>query len=303
MIDASQTAIALTSVTKRYGSLTALESLDLQIPRGQTIAILGPNGAGKTTAVSLMLGLRTPTSGTVRVLGADPRDPRTRTAIGAMLQTSGIPEHLQVREVLELFRAYYPRPLGMEEIVAKCNLGDKLKARVTTLSGGQLQRLYFALSICGDPQIVLLDEPTVGLDVEARRSMSQTIEGIARQGRTVVLTTHYLEEADALADRIVVIDRGHIVADGSPAQIKSTVARKRLAFSCEEPLDAVAFASFPATQLQRDGHNYEIVTDAPESILRELFTRNIRFGDLRVSGASLEEAFLQITSHEENHAA
>ncbi|MDP9018989.1 MAG: ABC transporter ATP-binding protein [Candidatus Eremiobacteraeota bacterium] len=303
MTDASKSAIALSNVSKRYGAITALDGIDLRIPAGQTIAILGPNGAGKTTAVSLMLGLRRPSAGIVSVLGSDPRDPRTRTALGAMLQTSGIPEHLQVREVIELFRTYYPKPLDTDVLVAACNLGDKLKARVTTLSGGQLQRLYFALAICGDPQIVLLDEPTVGLDVEARRAMSQTIQGIARQGRTIVLTTHYLDEADALADRIVVIDRGHIVADGSPAAIKATVAKKRLAFTCEEPLDMTTFTSFTEGQLRRDGLSYELVTDSPEAILRELFARNVLITDLRVTGASLEEAFLQLTSHEVHHAA
>lgn len=284
MIETTKPAISLKNLTKRYGHLTALDNIDLCIPQGQTIAILGPNGAGKTTAISMMLGLRRPTSGSVEVLGGNPRDVRTRTAMGTMLQTSGVPEYLRVNEVIELFRTYYPKPMATNVIISLCGLEDKRTARIATLSGGQLQRLYFALAVCGDPQIVLLDEPTVGLDVEARRSLLSTIEGIATRGRTVVLTTHYLEEADALADRIVVIDRGRIIADGTASEIKANVSRKRVAYVA-------------------DGERHEVFTDAPEAILRDLFERNVQLSDLTVTGASLEEAFLQLTSHEAHNAA
>jgi len=284
MIDMNAAAISLAGVTKRYGSVTALDNIDLTVPQGQTIAILGPNGAGKTTAISLMLGLRTPTQGKVEMLGGDPRDIRTRSAMGAMLQSSGVPEYLRVREAIELFCTYYPKPMPLGPLVELCGLEEKLNARVASLSGGQLQRLYFALAICGDPKIVLLDEPTVSLDVEARRSMLATIHSIAQQGRTIVLTTHYLEEADALADRIVVIDRGVIVADGTPSEIKSTVGQKRIAYT-------------------DGGQAYEYLTDCAEVVLRDLFARNAQITGLTVTGASLEEAFLHLTKREENHAA
>lgn len=284
MIDTNTAAIEFRGVTKRYGSLRALGEIDLRVPLGQTIAILGPNGAGKTTAVSLMLGLRTPTAGVVRVLGGDPRDFQTRSAMGAMLQASGVPEYLRVREAVELFRTYYPKPMAPNEIIEMSGLQEKAAARVATLSGGQLQRLYFALAICGDPQVVLLDEPTVGLDIEARRSLLGTVRSIAQQGRTVVLTTHYLEEADALADRIVVINRGAIVADGTPAEIKSTVGQKRVAYSI-------------------GAERHEFLTDAPETALREIFQKNLPISDLTVTGASLEEAFIHLTAREEDHAA
>ncbi len=284
MIDMNAAAISLAGVTKRYGSVTALDNIDLTVPQGQTIAILGPNGAGKTTAISLMLGLRTPTQGKVEMLGGDPRDIRTRSAMGAMLQSSGVPEYLRVREAIELFCTYYPKPMPLGPLVELCGLEEKLNARVASLSGGQLQRLYFALAICGDPKIVLLDEPTVSLDVEARRSMLATIHSIAQQGRTIVLTTHYLEEADALADRIVVIDRGVIVADGTPSEIKSTVGQKRIAYT-------------------EGGQAYEYLTDCAEVVLRDLFARNAQITGLTVTGASLEEAFLHLTKREENHAA
>ena len=284
MINHDTTAIALVGVTKRFGSVTALNAIDLAIPQGQTIALLGPNGAGKTTAVSLMLGMRAPTSGTVEVMGGNPHKTATRSVMGAMLQASGVPEYLHVDEAVELFRTYYPKPLPIGEIVDICGLQTVRKTRLARLSGGQLQRLYFALAICGDPHVVLLDEPTVGLDVEARRSMLATVDAIAKKGRTVVLTTHYLEEADALADRIVVIDRGEIVADGTPAQIKATVARKRVAYTA-------------------GGARHEILTDSPEALLFDLFKQNAQISELTVSGASLEEAFLQITAHEDDHAA
>lgn len=273
-------AIQFERVTKRYGGLTALDAVNLAVPVGQKIAILGPNGAGKTTAISLMLGLRSPSEGNVRVLGSDPRNARTRTAMGAMLQTSGIPAHLRVGEAIRLFSSYYPRPLAFERVVATCGLEEKTGAKITGLSGGQLQRLYFALAICGDPQIVLLDEPTVGLDVEARRALLATIDAIAQQGRTVVLTTHYLEEADALADRIVVVDRGTIVADGSPAEIKSAVTRKRVTYTI-------------------DGKMQTVLTDRPEALLRDVFAAGEVISDLTVTGASLEEAFLQLTARED----
>lgn len=273
-------AIQFERVTKRYGGLTALDAVNLAVPVGQKIAILGPNGAGKTTAISLMLGLRSPSEGDVRVLGSDPRNTRTRTAMGAMLQTSGIPAHLRVDEAIRLFSSYYPKPLAFERVVTTCGLEEKTGAKITGLSGGQLQRLYFALAICGDPQIVLLDEPTVGLDVEARRGLLATIDAIAQQGRTVVLTTHYLEEADALADRIVVVDRGTIVADGSPAEIKSAVTLKRVTYTI-------------------DGKMQTVLTDRPEALLRDVFAGGAAISDLTVTGASLEEAFLQLTARED----
>ena len=303
MIDSQTEAVALRAVTKRYGTITALDAINLAIPQGQTIAILGPNGAGKTTAVSLMLGLRAPTSGAVEVLGGNPRDVRTRTAMGAMLQTSGVPAYLRVGEAIELFRTYYPKPMPFAKIVDTCNLADKLKATVTSLSGGELQRLYFALAICGDPQIVLLDEPTVGLDVEARRAFLATIKSIGKSGRTVVLTTHYLEEADALADRIVVVDRGTIVADGTPAQIKSTVSRKHVRFKSTQALESASFATLAGVAIAREGDTYTAVMEHPEAFLAELFGRNVPLCDLTITGASLEEAFLTITAREEQHVA
>ncbi|HUY11485.1 MAG TPA: ABC transporter ATP-binding protein [Candidatus Dormibacteraeota bacterium] len=288
-------AVAFNGVGKRYGSLVALQPTDLAVPQGEIVAILGPNGAGKTTAVSLMLGLRAPSTGSVAIFGKNPRDFATRSRIGAMLQNSGVPEYLRVDEAIALFQSYYPKPMPTAELLQYCGLEEKATTRIARLSGGQLQRLYFALALCGDPELLVLDEPTVGLDVEARRGLLATISEIGKRGRTIVMTTHYLEEADALADRIVVIDRGSIIADGSPAEIKATVGRKRVSFTSIVSLDDAQFV--------RNGERYEITTEKPERILQELFARKLPIENLTVTGASLEEAFVHLTSHENAHVA
>ena len=212
----------LHSATKRYGKTTALDQLTLNLYPGEVVALLGPNGAGKTTAVRLLLGLIAPTSGSVRVMGRDPRDASARTGIGAMLQVTRVPETLKVREHIDWFRSYYPNPLPAEEIVRIAKLDGLENKFYGKLSGGQKQRVLFGLALAGNPDLIFLDEPTVGMDIESRRGLWDQIRWLAAQGKTVLLTTHYLEEADALASRVVVIDKGKVIAEGTPAQIKST---------------------------------------------------------------------------------
>jgi len=296
MIAAERTeAVVFRSVSKRYGTLLALDAIDLCIPRGQRVALLGPNGAGKTTAISLLLGLRSATAGSISVLGGSPREQTVRARVGAMLQCSGLPEYLSVSEAIALFRSYYPAPLPIEELLALAGLHAIARTRIARLSGGQLQRLYFAIALCGNPEILVLDEPTVGLDVEARRSLLATISGIAERGRTVLMSTHYLDEADAIADRVVVIDGGRIIADGTPSAVKGSVGRKRVSFTSRVALDDV--------RLSRNGERYEALTESPEHLLRELFARNVEINDLTVTGATLEEAFVALTSGRETHVA
>src|SRR5579875_3997352 len=202
----------LQSVTKRYGATVALHEFSLTLQPGEVVALLGPNGAGKTTAVRLLLGLIAPDQGSARVLGRDPRDSDARTRIGAMLQVSRVPEMLRVREHIDLFRSYYPNPLPASEIVRMAQL-DGLENRLFgKLSGGQKQRVLFGLALCGNPDLVFLDEPTVGMDIESRRSLWDRIRALSAAGKAVLLTTHYLEEADMLASRIVVIRDGKDVA-------------------------------------------------------------------------------------------
>jgi len=210
----------LANVTKRFGTTTALDNITFSIEPGELVAMLGPNGAGKTTAVRLLLGLCTPDAGIARVFGANPRDAANRVRTGAMLQVARVPETLRVREHIDLFSSYYPDPMPIDEVIEAAGLQGIENKQFGDLSGGQKQRLLFGLAICGDPDFIALDEPTVGLDVEARRALWKQIRAFVARGKSVLLTTHYLDEADALADRVIVIDHGQVVAEGTPSEIK-----------------------------------------------------------------------------------
>jgi ABC-2 type transport system ATP-binding protein len=289
-------AAELIDATKKYGAIEALKGVTIRIELGEVVAMLGPNGAGKTTSISLLLGLRKPTSGKVMLFGLQPTDLRARSRVGVMLQESGVPAMLKVREIVDLFRSYYPEPLPRDVAIATAGLEEKADALVRELSGGQRQRLYFALAVCGDPDVLFLDEPTVGMDVEGRRSFIERIADFARRGRTVVLTTHYLEEADQLAKRVVVIDRGLVIADAPPAEIKSRVAGRRVRFVAPA-LTEKDLEGLPVTGVTMKDHSVQLLTNQPESVLRELFRRGVEMSDLEVAGADLEDAFIAMTSH------
>ncbi len=291
----SEPVVEVAGASKRYGEVRALKDVSFTVERGDVMAMLGPNGAGKTTSISLMLGTRKPTSGTVKLFGLDPRDLRARSRIGVMLQESGVPGMLRVREIVELFAAYYPAPLPASEAIAMAGLQEKSTSLIKDLSGGQQQRLYLALAVCGDPDVLFLDEPTVGMDVEGRRNFLAEIADLAAKGRTVVFTTHYLEEADQLARRVIVIDRGRVIADSTPAEIKSRVAGKRVSFTTAQPVTDDVLAGLPLNSQQVEDHRVKLLTNEPEQVLRELFRRGVEISDLEVAGADLEEAFVAIT--------
>jgi ABC-2 type transport system ATP-binding protein len=289
-------AVELVEVHKRYGTVEAVRGVSLAIRAGEVVAMLGPNGAGKTTSISLMVGLRRATSGHARLFGLDPTDRRARSRCGVMLQESGVPGVLTVGEVVDLFRAYYAAPLPAPRAIDLAGLGERAASRVNRLSGGERQRLYLALAVCGDPEVLFLDEPTVGMDVEARHACLETIAALARAGKTIVLTTHYLEEADQVARRVVVIDRGVIIADGSPGEIKARVPSKRVRFRAPVGVEAAAFAGLPVERLELGGGEVRFLSNEPEAVLRELFRREVPVRDLEVAGAALEEAFISLTS-------
>ena len=285
----------LRGVTKKYGPVVALDHLTLGLEAGRVTAILGPNGAGKTSAIRLLLGLTRPTGGTVTLFGSDPRAAEARRRTGVMLQIAKVPETLTVREHVDVFCSYYAAPMTVDAALAAADLTEVADRRYGHLSGGQRQRVQFALAICGNPDLLFLDEPTVGLDVESRRRFWQQVRGLATAGRTIVLTTHYLEEADALADRIVMLGRGRIVADGAPHEIKARVASRRIRCVTSLPVSAIE-AMDGVTSMRRDGAATEILTSDAEGVVRQLLLRDAGLSALETSGAGLEEAFLTLTS-------
>ena len=289
-------AAELIDATKKYGEVEALKGVTIRIQLGEVVAMLGPNGAGKTTSISLLLGLRKPSSGQALLFGLAPTNLLARSKVGVMLQESGVPQMLKVREIVDLFRSYYSKPLSRDRAIAMAGLEEKANALVKELSGGQRQRLYFALAVCGDPDVLFLDEPTVGMDVEGRRSFIERIAEFAHMGRTVVLTTHYLEEADQLAQRVIVIDRGVVIADAPPAEIKSRVAGKRMRFVAPA-LSEKDLEGLPVSAVTNKDHSVQLLTNKPELVLRQLFQRNVDISDLEVTGADLEDAFIAMTSH------
>jgi ABC-2 type transport system ATP-binding protein len=285
----------LRRVSKNFGEVQALRQVDFTVRAGELVALLGPNGAGKTTAVKLFLGLAKPTTGTVSVFGGDPIHAEVRTRIGAMLQVAKVPETLRVREHIDLFSSYYPNPLPLNETLTLAGLQEIKDREFGELSGGQRQRVLFALALCGDPDILFLDEPTVGLDVESRRVLWEEIRRLVARGKTVLLTTHYLEEADALADRVVVINRGEIIAEGTPAEIKASTTGRRI--RCVTSLDIEMVRGLPGViEVRRDREGLEIRARSAEPILRELLMRDERLSGIEVTSAGLEEAFLALTS-------
>ena len=269
-LSAKQENVARTrSLTKTYGETVALHDVNIELRGGELLALLGPNGAGKTTLVRMLLGLAKPDAGSVSVFGAHPRTLAVRSRCGAMLQVARVPETLKVREHVELFSSYYPKPLPIAETLKVAGLEDIKDRRFGELSGGQKQRVMFALAICGDPDLLFLDEPTVGMDVEARRLMWSQIRMLIARGKTVLLTTHYLHEADALADRILVLQGGAIVAEGTPAEIKAKAAGKQI--RCASRLSREELAAIPGVlKVKEDRHAFELQVSAAEPVLREL---------------------------------
>jgi len=284
----------LKSAVLRYGSREALHGIDVALHGGVTV-LLGPNGAGKTSAIRLLLGLLRPHAGSARLFGRDSRDPSARQRVGVMMQVAKVPDMLRVSEHIDTFRSYYRNPLERAELLDVAGLHGLERRLFGTLSGGEKQRVLFALAMAGNPDLLFLDEPTVGMDVETRRLFRERVRALGREGRAVLLTTHHLEEADALADRVVVLHSGRIVADAAPAVIKRQVGRRRIRCTTSLTPELIRVLC-DVEHVTREGDTTTIVTAEPERVLRMLLAQDDALQDLEVSGAGLEEAFLAITN-------
>jgi ABC-type multidrug transport system ATPase subunit/peptidoglycan/LPS O-acetylase OafA/YrhL len=289
-----ETVASLEAVRKHYGSVVALAGLDLDLHRGELLAVLGPNGAGKSTAIALWLGLLEPDDGNVRLFGGSPLDVDRRRHIGVMMQDVGLTPELRVRELIELTAGYYANPLSTDQTLELTRLTSLADRSYAKLSTGQKRQVQFALAICGRPSLLFLDEPTVGLDVDARAKMWRTIRELIAQGCSIVLTTHYLEEAEALADRVAVLANGRLIASGSVAEIRSVVARKHISCTTRLSLDDVC--AWPdVVGAQYDMNRLLITAIDAEPVVRRLLQADAHLSDLEVRKAGLAEAFTELT--------
>jgi ABC-2 type transport system ATP-binding protein len=295
-------AIEVERLCKDYGRLRAVDGVSFQVARGEVYALLGPNGAGKTTTVEILEGHRARTSGSVRVLGTDPATGgrHLRERVGIVLQSGGIDAELTVRESVSLYASFYARPRDVRETIDQVGLAGKRRARVRTLSGGQLRRLDLALALVGDPEVLFLDEPTTGFDPNARRDAWEMISGLREHGTTVLLTSHYLDEVERLADRVGVLSHGHLVEESAPRTLGGRhVAGTVISFQLPEGLAPGELPEGPWDEPERYGDEVVLRTDKPTQVLLALTRwavgRGIELPGLSVARPSLEDAYLRIT--------
>lgn len=288
-------ALTFTGISKSYAAVRAVESMDLEIGSGQAVALLGPNGAGKSTAIGMLLGLVKPSSGTVSLFGQTPDEAVRAGHVGAMLQDGALVPGMTVREVVEFVRGLYPEPMPLEEVLELANLTGLVKRRADQLSGGQAQRVRFALAVAGTPRLLVLDEPTSAMDVESRRSFWAGMRAYAAAGRTILFATHYLEEADENADRIIVMAHGRVVADGSAQEIKSRAGGRTVRFTIGDQPTAGLDTLPGVTELEVRGGTAQLRTTDTDATVQALYASGIAVRDLEVKGADLEDAFLTLT--------
>jgi ABC-2 type transport system ATP-binding protein len=289
------TALTVSGVTKSYGDIQVVRGVDLVVAPGETVAILGPNGAGKTTTIDMILGLTPPDAGSVSIFGASPQSAVQQGWVGGMLQTGSPLDHLKVRELVTLMASYYPNPLDVDDVLAQTGLAELAGKWTNRLSGGLVQRVRFATALVGNPELLILDEPTTAIDVEGRRQFWAAMRAFTAQGKTVIFATHYLEEADAYADRIVLMAHGHVVADGSATEIKANVGRRTVRASLPD-VEVATLQTLPGVlSAKRQGITITLScsdADAATSALLRIFPE-VR--DLEVRGSSLEDAFFDLT--------
>ncbi|MEO8018595.1 MAG: ABC transporter ATP-binding protein [Pseudomonadota bacterium] len=292
----SQTSLAsLKSVRKRFGKITALDGLDLAVHRGELLALLGPNGAGKSTAISLLLGLQRPDEGTATLFDQDPQEVDARRRIGIMMQEVALSPVMRAREFLTQVASYYPTPYDVQSVIKRLALEKVVDRTYKDLSGGQKRLVQFGMAIVGRPELLFLDEPTVGLDTNARAALWQVLRDLVHEGCSIILTTHYLEEAEALADRVAVVAHGRLVAGGTVDEIRAHVSRKTI--SCRSTLSGAEFKGWPEVlQFSEESGRQLLVTRDAEAVLRRLLGADANVREIEVKRAGLAEAFAEITS-------
>jgi ABC-2 type transport system ATP-binding protein len=284
----------LSGVKKRFGKTVALDGLDLQVRPGELFSVLGPNGAGKSTAISLLLGLLQADAGTARLFGMSPLLVAARRQVGVMMQEVTLAPELRVREHIELVASYYPNPLTPAAAMELTNITELASRPYGKLSAGQKRQVQFAMAVCGRPKLLFLDEPSVGLDVRARETMWATLRRLVSNGASIVLTTHYLEEAEALSNRVAVLNKGRLIASGTVSEIRALVVRKHI--TCATALTADQIAAWPDVEcVTRDQQRLQISTSNSEAVVRRLLAADSNLQELEVRRAGLAEAFTELT--------
>jgi ABC-2 type transport system ATP-binding protein len=295
--------IVLSALTKTYGAVRAVRGIDLTLERGSTVALLGPNGAGKTTTIDMLIGLTTPDAGSVTLFGHSPSDAVRLGLIGAMTQTGSLIDYLSVRELVTMMAGLFPNPLSVNEALTITGADAFADRQTRKLSGGETQRVRFAIALVANSELLVLDEPTVALDVEGRRDFWTAMRAVAARGKTVVFATHYLEEADAYADRIVLMSRGRIVADGAPTEIKATVGGRIIRATLPDVDVAQLSIIAGVTSAERHGDAVTLNCSDSDVALRLLLVDFPTLRDIEIRGAGLEEAFLELTEDDDDVAA
>ncbi|MDN3026552.1 ABC transporter ATP-binding protein [Streptomyces sp. S.PB5] len=294
------TAVVFDQVSKAYGEVRAVDGLSLELHPGETVALLGPNGAGKSTTLDLLLGLKQADHGSVRLFGTSPREAIVGGRVDAMLQSGGLMDEVTVAELVRLACALHPRPHRPADVLARAGITQIADRKADKLSGGQAQRVRFALATAGDSDLIVLDEPTTGMDVTTRQGFWATMREQAEQGRTVLFATHYLEEADAIADRVLVLHRGRLLADGTAAEIKAKAGVRRISFDLEVPVDETTLRGLPfLTGLTVSGPTVRIQSTDADATVHALYGLGVYPRNLEVAGLGLEQAFVAITAAEE----
>ncbi len=297
---ATSAGIALRGLTKSFGDVQAVRGIDVEIAPGETVALLGPNGAGKSTTIDMLLGMLDPDAGSAQLFGGSPQDAVAAGRVGAMLQTGSLIRDLSVRELIAMVASLYPRPLGVDETIKLTRI-DEIADRMTQkLSGGETQRARFAIALVSNPDLLVLDEPTVAMDVESRRAFWTTMRDFAAHGKTVIFATHYLEEADEFADRAVLMAHGRVVADGPPTEIKAMVGQRHIRATLPgvQPAELEKLAGVTRAELR--GESIVLTCSDSDAAIRALLERFPAVRDIEIAGAALEDAFVELTGVEEH---